>query len=978
MNKQSWALAIFLAGALAQTAPAEMAGWVADSNKLWRVIDGGLVEAGVPLFADPFDKPLTSAWKLDNSRNWCVENGTLANTGYGGAASLTKELGEGFAVEMTVKPLALEPDKEGGFTGVEAGGILFCLQPGRWWWQYRREGETRSAGNWKTEPVPFNTAYRFMIVREPGGAYSWYVDGRLIVKLVEPGVKGGLALRGWRLKAAYDDVKVYSITEKAGGTAGAESGMNLVRNGSFEQFNDHIPPFWAPTAFGNIPVTFGTLEAFRESWAIDASEGREGTASMRLGGERKNGLKSYYCNLRIGQPHVFSAWLKSDAEGLPVELSVSPGTNRVVTVGRAWQRCSLVLRSPLVSRARLVISPKQTGHLWVDAVQLEAGTEPTAYRANPLDSKGGKALAEEPIPTYRIAQAAQAPVLDGRLEDAVWTQRAQLPGLRIPTTLPGQYHDPKEKTEVYLCHDEKNLYVAFRCYRAQGADYGTGKDDEVEVFLDPQLSRSSYYWFRLNSAGGKRQARKMDSSWEGSWTAATARADGVWTAEIAIPLASLELGPLTSDAWGINLARSNARAGEHSCTAPVLNRGMFFHQVARYPQCEWEAPAVLDTYRKARHEASGQVVTVSPESDPMPRSLKVEGKPFFVFAPLQVFHVPKTTPYGNYDETIEKVLDYWVANGFTTIMVGANVDPLVGAWGERIFDKVFTYADKIGMKVVVFWTGHWYLVTVRDHARLETLVKRWKDHPSLLAWMPADEPELYPVKPAEVAEGIQKIKQWDPHHPVYVNYTQMGPASRYAGLPGDILSIDYYLSAVEGRTIAETLRFVDEMESLARPRGIPTWNFLIGGFADHHWREISADEQTAQTYGNVIKGVSGLTFYFGQPMGLEHWARMRQLNGELKELSPILFSTERIGPAGTSDPAILVTVRRQGDKAYVLAVNIEEREIKASFNLSNIENAKAAQGQVLFEKREVNVAGGMFSDRFKPYERHVYELSLRP
>ena len=241
--------------------------WVTEGDKLWKVVDGSLVEAGKLVFSDGFDhgpKP-SSDWKLDGAHMWRVEDGVLANTGYGGTAWLSRELGEGFVAEVKVKPLALEPGRDGGFTGIEAGGVLFVLQPGRWWWLYCREGETRDTGSWKTEPVPLGNWYHFKVVRQPGGVFSWYVDGRLIVNLVEPAVKGGLALRGWRFKAAYADVKVYSIIGKAGEMPGGAGAINLLRNGSFEQSEDQIPPFWSPTRFREIPIQFGSLEAFRDS-----------------------------------------------------------------------------------------------------------------------------------------------------------------------------------------------------------------------------------------------------------------------------------------------------------------------------------------------------------------------------------------------------------------------------------------------------------------------------------------------------------------------------------------------------------------------------------------------------------------------------------------------------------------------------------------------------------------------------------------
>ena len=166
------------------------------------------------------------------------------------------------------------------------------------------------------------------------------------------------------------------------------------------------------------------------------------------------------------------------------------------------------------------------------------------------------------------------------------------------------------------------------------------------------------------------------------------------------------------------------------------------------------------------------------------------------------------------------------------------------------------------------------------------------------------------------------------------------------------------------------------MSCWLRPRGIPTWNFIIGSFPEHHCREISADEQTAQTYGNVIKGASGLAYFMGQPMGLKHWARLKQLNAELQELTPVLFSPEPTGSVSVSEPAILATARRLDGKTYVLAVNIEGRQTKAEFDLSGVLNARdgKVKGKTLFENRPIEISRGRLSDSFQPYQRHVYQL----
>ena len=55
-----------------------------------------------------------------------------------------------------------------------------------------------------------------------------------------------------------------------------------------------------------------------------------------------------------------------------------------------------------------------------------------------------------------------SPVIDGRLDDEVWKQAAVLRDL-IQTS-PADNVAASKPTEVYLGYDEKNFYVAFKCW----------------------------------------------------------------------------------------------------------------------------------------------------------------------------------------------------------------------------------------------------------------------------------------------------------------------------------------------------------------------------------------------------------------------------------------------------------------------------------------------------------------------------------
>jgi len=170
--------------------------------------------------------------------------------------------------------------------------------------------------------------------------------------------------------------------------------------------------------------------------------------------------------------------------------------------------------------------------------------------------------------------AAEAPVIDGRLDDACWHQAAQTTGF----VLNDSREAATEQTTVYVTYDSAHLYVAFECLESQmdevratvtERDGPIFKDDVVELFLDPNQDRFTYYQFAVNVRGTRFDLRGDAAGtaphWDAPWNAATTRGSDRWWAEFAIPFSSLELHVgKTGDTWGINFAREQKPKGELS------------------------------------------------------------------------------------------------------------------------------------------------------------------------------------------------------------------------------------------------------------------------------------------------------------------------------------------------------------------------------------------------------------------------------
>lgn len=181
------------------------------------------------------------------------------------------------------------------------------------------------------------------------------------------------------------------------------------------------------------------------------------------------------------------------------------------------------------------------------------------------------ATAEQSIETVRVAEA---PAVDGVLNDAAWTQAATVDNFHVL----GSSDAPPFATSVQVCAARQRLYVGFRC----GVPGGLNEEaliegamrDAVEVFLGPRQGADQYTHFRLGADGGayaqKVNRRNRDRSWRTPWEHAVAVTKDGWTAEISIPLFALGMTRIGAEPLAINLTRSYKAAGQPQAVAGML------------------------------------------------------------------------------------------------------------------------------------------------------------------------------------------------------------------------------------------------------------------------------------------------------------------------------------------------------------------------------------------------------------------------
>ncbi len=230
----------------------------------------------------------------------------------------------------------------------------------------------------------------------------------------------------------------------------------------------------------------------------------------------------------------------------------------------------------------------------------------------------------------------------------------------------------------------------------------------------------------------------------------------------------------------------------------------------------------------------------------------------------------------------------------------------------------------------------------------------------------------------KIIEAVAQMRKADPNRLAWCNQLfNHGIERRLAGLPGDIISTDYYPVGSPNRRIIDLGYMVERMETAARRRRLPTWMWLAWGGANmNHAREPTPDEQTAQVYECITAGASGIVFFIGPPVGPKHWQRLKDLNREMERLAPAILSRESVKQATVNNPFVRVTTRKKGNSIYVIAVNGMPSPCRARFNLSELPVNDSGKAEVVFENRSAGFQRGVLEARFAGYQRHVFRLSL--
>jgi len=405
--------------------------------------------------------------------------------------------------------------------------------------------------------------------------------------------------------------------------------VNLAPNPSFEDFDDSGKP---------------RGYSIHGEGKTDIAQAHTGRASLKLSGGEvpanfrycpRRGTRGY--DFKVGDVYRISLWSKAldpdkgaRAYQLCATICDPKAGHKISYHGRQFTRAThdwekrtvevKIEKAGCYLRDIYGIYIAKSGTVWFDDLEVlrvrrAARPETTAVVA----PKRRRMLCCPKLPS--------APVIDGKLNDACW-QRAALAGDFVL----GNGQAPTQATTCRMGHDARCVYFGFECRESQAGRIKTDvkkrdgqvwTDDSVEIFLDTNYDRDTYFHLIANAIGTKFDSKRGEGGhsrtpWDGKWQCAAVVGDAAWTIEVAVPFGTLGAkAPALGTKWGFNVAREEQPMGEVSSWAPMgrrLHQPQLFADLffGAYPA---ELAARLEALRRSTQEtAADAAARLAPDS----------------------------------------------------------------------------------------------------------------------------------------------------------------------------------------------------------------------------------------------------------------------------------------------------------------------------------------------------------------------------
>ncbi len=201
-------------------------------------------------------------------------------------------------------------------------------------------------------------------------------------------------------------------------------------------------------------------------------------------------------------------------------------------------------------------------------------------------------LAQNDRPEVSTGLSQSIIVADGNLTEEEWKSAGSISDFL--TVVPEQGGIPTGTTNVKILASEKFIVFGIECRDNDPSgiinfsklrDTDLSNEDYIKIIIDPFLDGQSGYIFSVNPNGARYDAlvsnrgESENKEWDGIWEAGARIHDLGWTAEVKIPIQSINFKQGLKE-WGFNVERNIQRNQEIIRWANV-RRDQWFTQTSR-------------------------------------------------------------------------------------------------------------------------------------------------------------------------------------------------------------------------------------------------------------------------------------------------------------------------------------------------------------------------------------------------------------
>ena len=147
-----------------------------------------------------------------------------------------------------------------------------------------------------------------------------------------------------------------------------------------------------------------------------------------------------------------------------------------------------------------------------------------------------------------------------------------------------------------------------------------------------------------------------------------------------------------------------------------------------------------------------------------------------------------------------------------------------------------------GMQILLELTEYARRQPEPDYRAIAALVKRYRQHPALLAWYLVDEPDETKMEPAAALAIYELIRELDPYHPVYLVNNRPHTYAAYSDA-SDILAIDVY--PIPNYPISQVGDYMERARWTSLERK-PVWLIAQAFGGVEHWPRSPTASEVAE------------------------------------------------------------------------------------------------------------------------------------